>query len=73
MRNSIRPYAMASLLPKGEAQTRTRCGEPDTLMGSVRKRWRDARGEWRQNGRKVMCVKRGDPAGARAGRESEGP
>ena len=60
-RNSIRPGAVASLQANGEAQTREN-GEPATLKGSVRKRWRDTPGGWSRNGQEGDLREAGRPA-----------
>ncbi len=63
--NSIRPGCLASLLGKGEAQTRL--GKSVALRGSVRKRRRKQSGGWRRNGRKARHMKQGDLCGDRNG------
>lgn len=62
MTNAIRPDAAASLLGKGEAQTRDN-GKPGTLKGSVLKRCRGASGGWRRNDEKVGYMNQGDLTG----------
>jgi hypothetical protein len=58
--NSIRPYRLASLRHKGEAQTPARAGEAGGAEGLGDKATNGA-GRWLETrARKVGCVKQGD-------------
>src|SRR6266481_6565384 len=81
MRNSIRPYRLASLRSSGEAQTLPAGGEADGAAGlepapakaGVSKRPWERVGGWRRRARKADCVKQGDLHGLQEGTEAARP
>src|SRR6266481_3150119 len=81
MRNSIRPYRLASLRSSGEAQTLPAGGEADGAAGlepapakaGVLKRPWERVGGWRRRARKADYVKQGDLHGCKRAEEAAGP
>jgi hypothetical protein len=70
MTNSIRPYRLASLRCKGEAQTLPEGGEVHGAEGLGAKATMGA-GRWlEKRARKVDCVKQGDLSGLQEGTRS---
>ena len=70
MTNSIRPYRLASLRSKGEAQTPSFGGEAHGGEGLGAKATMGAGRGWRRRARKVDCVKQGDLSGLQEGTRS---
>ena len=73
MRNSIRPYRLASLRHNGEAQTLPAGGEAHGAEGLGVKATMGADGGWRQSARKADCVKQGDLRGCKRAEEAVRP